>query len=67
MADQKTKYFPFTDSTNGTTVYVNPATVRYVLAAGHRTALVFSESHIVTVTADLASVLASGLFEIADS
>lgn len=58
-----TKFFAFTDAANGRTIYVNPATVRYVLPAGHRAMLVFSEAHVVTVTADLKAVIAAGLFE----
>lgn len=64
MAGDKTKFYAFTDASNGRTIYVNPAAVRYVIPSGHRTLLVFSESHVVTVTGDLQSVVDTGLFEL---
>ena len=53
----------FTDAATGQTVYVNPHTVRFITAVGHRTMIVFSETHALTVTADLQSVIEGGLFE----
>ncbi|WP_158284367.1 hypothetical protein [Bradyrhizobium sp. SUTN9-2] len=54
------------DAASGTTIYVNPATVRFVLPAGHKSILVFSETHTITVTGDLQAVMQSGLFELSD-
>jgi hypothetical protein len=62
MNDNTARYVPLSDANSGETIFVNPATIRYVIAAGHRTHLVFSETHVVTVTADLDSVMASGVF-----
>jgi phosphotransferase system IIA component len=55
-------YHGFTDAATGQTIYVNPFSVRFVVPVGHRTVFVFSETHAVTVTADLQSVTESGLF-----
>jgi ribosomal protein L32E len=57
-------YRSFTDAATGQTIYVNPYAVRFIVPAGHRTLIVFSETHAVTVTADPQSVIESGLFEI---
>jgi hypothetical protein len=57
-------YKSFTDAATGQTIYVNPYAVRFVVPAGHRTTIVFSETHTVTVTADLQSVIEGGLFEV---
>ncbi|MBR1231999.1 hypothetical protein [Bradyrhizobium sp. AUGA SZCCT0182] len=57
-------YRAFTDAATGLTIYVNPQAVRFVVAAGLRTTIVFSETHTVTVTADLQSVIDGGLFQI---
>jgi phosphotransferase system IIA component len=57
-------YRAFSDAATGQTIYVNPYAVRFILPAGHRTTIVFSETHAVTVTADLQSVIESGLFQI---
>lgn len=64
MVDSITLY-PFTNLSSGQTMYVNPSHVRYILRAGQRTVLVFSETHVVTVTADFQSVVSSGIFAIA--
>ncbi|MCP1844424.1 hypothetical protein ACVIHI_002655 [Bradyrhizobium sp. USDA 4524] len=53
-----------TEAASGRTLYVNPDMVRFVLPLGHQTTLIFSETHTLTVTADLQSLLESGLFEI---
>ncbi|MEZ2143215.1 hypothetical protein AAE026_13005 [Bradyrhizobium sp. DN5] len=53
-----------TDAATGQTVYINPDTVRFVLPNGHRTTLVFSETHTLTVTADLQALIDGGLFKI---
>jgi hypothetical protein len=62
MGQDAIRYISVSDAKTGQTIYVNPNAVRYVMAAGHRTVLVFSETHAVTVTSDLNSVMASGLF-----
>jgi ribosomal protein L32E len=64
MSEEKQRYCAFTDAATGQTIYVNPNAVRLVVPAGHRTAIVFSESHVVTVTADLQSVIDGGLFAV---
>lgn len=58
------KLHPVTDASNGQTIYVNPAAVRFVMPSGHRTALVFSENHVVLTTADLQSLIGSGVFNL---
>ena len=60
----KVSYRAFTDAATGQTIYVNPYAVRFIMAAGHRTTIIFSETHSVIVTADLQSVIEGGLFEI---
>jgi phosphotransferase system IIA component len=60
----KVSYRTFTDAATGQTIYVNPYAVRFIMPAGHRTMIIFSETHAVTVTADLQSVIEGGLFEI---
>ena len=57
-------FYGLTDAATGQTIYVNPDTIRYIQPAGHRTTIVFSESHALTVTADLQSVIEGGLFEV---
>lgn len=64
MTDGRVRLYPFIEATKGQTIYVNPVAVRYVVPAGYRTMLVFSETHVVTVTADLQAVIAAGLFEL---
>jgi ribosomal protein L32E len=64
MSNEQPRYCAFTDAESGKTIYVNPTAVRFVVPAGHRTMLVFSEAHAVTVTADLQSVIEGGLFEV---
>src|SRR5437879_191118 len=48
----KVPYRAFTDAATGQTIYVNPYAIRFILAAGHRTTIIFSETHSVTVTVD---------------
>jgi hypothetical protein len=62
LNSEATKYIALSDAASGQTIYVNLTTIRYVIAAGHRTLLVFSETHVITVTADLQSVMASEVF-----
>lgn len=57
------QFCEFIDAKDGNIIYVNPYAVRFVQAVGHRTALIFSETHAVMVTADLRSVMEAGLFE----
>jgi ribosomal protein L32E len=64
MIEGKQRYCVFTDAATGQTIYVNPSAVRFVVPAGHRTAIVFSETHVVAVTGDLQSVMDAGLFEV---
>jgi ribosomal protein L32E len=66
MIEGKQRYCAFTDAATGHTIYVNPSAVRFVVPAGHRTAIVFSEAHVITVTGDLQSVIDGGLFEVGD-
>lgn len=66
MMGGKQRYCAFTDAATGQTIYVNPSMVRFVVPAGHRTAIVFSETHVVTITGDLQSVIDGGLFEVGD-
>lgn len=58
------KLHPVTNASNGQTIYINPAAVRLAMPSGHRTALVFSENHVVLTTADLRSLIDSGVFEV---
>jgi hypothetical protein len=53
-----------TEAATDQTVYVNPDAIRFVLPAGHRTTIFFSERHALTVTSDLQSLIEGGLFEI---
>jgi ribosomal protein L32E len=66
MVEGKHRYCALTDAASGQTIYVNPSMVRFVLPAGHRTAIVFSETHVVSVTGDLQSVMEAGLFGVRD-
>lgn len=64
---ETSQYYALTDAASGQTIYVNPAAIRFVVPAGHRTALIFSEQHVVTVTADIEAVIAYGLFGVANN
>lgn len=64
MPSDPAKYLAVVEAESGKTIYVNPNAVRFVFPAGHRTVLVFSETHNVTVTADLPSLMDSGLFQL---